>query len=120
MNGHEIVNKWLVGTTCSRWSKKPIKSILFENNTHIILKHRAHSEYCGRATGTLNCESYAELYLKSDFEENGVPSSLTGFMGKRALIRWEGRLSKKKILSDCNHIGIIFDNDYNIVTKSIS
>jgi hypothetical protein len=101
----EILKAWLQGTTCNRPACK--RSILFENDTHIVLKHNAHAEYCGRGSGTQNCEAYASLYCKAAFDLTYRHCRVTLY-GDGALLRWMGRISKAKVLAECKTIGVTF------------
>ena len=104
MTDEEILKVWLSGTTCSAWRVK--KSILLSNDTHIVLKHNAHSEYVGRThLNSLNCEAYARLYLKSNF----VGKDYTR-IGDGQLHEWRGgRISVVRIVEECKEMGIIFE-----------
>lgn len=103
---HPILSRWLWGTTCSRWVVK--RSILFENDDYIVLKHNAHSEYLGRMSGSSCCQSYAKLYRKSDMldRDNYNRKLQTGYDEMK---RWDGRISKTKVRDECRDMGIIFE-----------
>ena len=80
--------------------------MLFENDTHIVLKHNSHSTYVDRSIGTMNCGVYAKLYLKETFFTIWNIEQI----GYGEIMKWEGRqnVKKDKILNDCKNIGIIF------------
>lgn len=101
---HPILTHWLSGSTCSNWRVK--RSVLFENEHFIVLKHSSHSEYLGRWSGSVCCGSYAHLYLKSDFDKPRA----WGYGNTKPVIEWKGRLSIKKIRSDCAEQSIFFEN----------
>lgn len=96
---HPILNKWLAGTTCyTNWVGR---SVLFENEEHIVLKHNSHASYCGRATGSSTCTAYAKLYRKVDLLTDKTGYNRNLLSGDGGILQWEGRISKPKILSDC-------------------
>lgn len=104
---HPILEKWLSDTTCNKYHIK--RSVLFENETHIVLKHGSHAEYCGRFSGVQTCNAYAALYLKSDLQEGKGDRNSTlrgGLFGY--LKRWEGRINKALVLEDCARMGVVF------------
>lgn len=106
--GQEILKEWLVGTTCHRDVVK--RSVLLENDTHVVLKHNAHAEYCGRSSGVSCCQSYAKLYAKAIFDENFPDYRRSMFYGDNELLMWEGRINKTKVLADCQQqLGVIFE-----------
>jgi len=110
MTGEEILSEWLRGCTCTVWRKKPIRRILLENDTHIVLKHESHAEYINRFDGNSTCAAYAVLYLKSDIEAN--PDGLWAGLGLDkipVLKRWcGGRIAASRVRNDCAADGIIF------------
>lgn len=101
MADHPILDIWLSGTTCSHPRIK--RSVLFENDTHIVLKHSSHSEYMGRFSGVATCRAYAMLVEKTSFSNDR--DVLYGFGGIK---RWEGRINPKTVLADCAALGIVF------------
>jgi hypothetical protein len=106
---HPILDIWLEGTTCNR--NTVTKSVLFENDEYIILKHHSHAEYCGRGSGTQTCGVYACLYNKTDIAEyfKDHKYSFNTIQCKIHWKMWEGRLNKKDILQYCADVGIIFE-----------
>jgi len=105
MTSEEILRWWLSGTTCKNVYTK--RTILLENDTHILLKHGAHASYVGRVSGVVTCPAYACLYLKSIF----AIDSLSITRGQGEIKQWGGeggRLSLKKIRRDCEAFGVIF------------
>jgi hypothetical protein len=102
---HPILEQWLSGTTCHLYRIR--RSVLFENDDYIVLKHNGHATYAGRFNPclTTTCESYAKLYRKI----NLVSNSDTIKYGSNELSKWTGRIAKSKVLDDCKALGIIFD-----------
>lgn len=107
MTSEEIRAAWLVGTTCA-CRQKDVREVLFSNATHIVLRHRAHPSYCGRWTGTKNCESYAQLHRIADLL---AQTRTYGGYSAKPLIEWKGRLSLVRIRAECKAIGVQFDDN---------
>lgn len=107
---HPILQRWLGGSTCSNSTVR--RSVLFESETHIILRHYAHASYCGRMYGSKNCEAYAALYLKADFA-TARPNDRIWMLGSGHLKQWAGRLSRARVLDDCKDMGISFNDGPN-------
>lgn len=101
--GSDILKSWLVSYSCHKGSTK--RSVLFENATHVVLKHNAHAEYCDRVVGSKNCPAYAALYAKETLIN---PNSRAMLYGEGYERRWEGRISKKYILNSCKELGVFF------------
>lgn len=104
---HPILKRWLAGTTCFRNHVR--RSVLFENQTHIVLKHNSHATYVDRMSGTRCCQAYAALYRKSDLAFDAKQSNRNLLLGYGALLHWTGRISRARILAECNEMGIDFD-----------
>lgn len=103
--GDEILALWLTSTTCGRRKRE----ILFENDTHVVLRHSGHSEYIGGFTGTSYCPTYAELYEKRHLLlENGALDLGAIKYGNKEIRKWTGRLSKKQIIEDCAQMNVHF------------
>lgn len=103
---HPILRNWLAGTTCHK--RHIMRSVLFENVTHIVLKHASHGDYCGRFSGVQTCQSYAALYLKSLLQEPPGTYNQSLRTGFGYLERWEGRISMARVLADCAAMGVHF------------
>ncbi len=101
---HPILRDWLTRTTCSCYSV--LRSVLFENDEHIVLKHCSHSSWTGRFSGHETCCSYGALYLK----QNVKPSSRALSVGDGAIKKWAERISLERIQADCKVIGIDFQS----------
>ncbi len=99
-NTHPILRGWLSGSTCSAWLVK--RSVLFENDAFIVLKHNAHSSYGDRFSGSSNCPAYAALYDKAELVRQCNP------LGDGYMKKWEGRINKRQVQADCAAIGIEF------------
>lgn len=103
---HPLLKRWLVGTTCYRGYVR--RSVLFENQTHIVFKHNSHASYVDRMRGSCTCQAYAALYRKSDLALDSRQYNRNLFLGGGDLARWEGRISSARILADCKAMGIVF------------
>ncbi len=97
MNEH-TAQDWLYGTTCNPICKA---QVLFENDSHIVMRHNGHSSYCGRMLGTKYCGTYASLYHKKT-DQRGI--------GQGALKTWKGRINKRYILQDCMALDVYFES----------
>lgn len=104
--GAEILNTWLIGTTCRRPAVK--RSLLLENDLYVVLKHHSHREYCGRMTGSTTCNVYVKLYLKADFEDVRKAREAE-FYGRGSIREWGSRVTLQQIVDDCRALGITFD-----------
>lgn len=102
---HPYLDAWLRGTTCQKRHIK--REVLFENDTHIVLKHHSHAEYCGRAYGTQTCGAYAKLYEKKAFEDQCRDFLYAG-MFTACLKEWKGRINLKRVREDCKTLGVEF------------
>lgn len=100
---HALLGGWLKATTCSDYRVR--RSVLLENETHIVLKHNSHSAWCGRFSGHGTCGAYAHLYAKETL--------LTGrrnlAYGEGALKCWEGRIALSRVRFDCEALGVNFN-----------
>lgn len=105
---HPILKYWLAGTTCHR--PHIHRSVIFENADFIVLKHNSHASYCDRFTGVLNCGAYAALYRKVDIAPDAKGYNQNLFTGYGELKRWVGRITKQCVKSDCETMGIHFDD----------
>ena len=105
---HPILKNWLRGTTCHNYWVG--RSVLFENADYIVLKHNSHASYAGRFSDNGACKSYAALYRKSDLEMDATGYNRHLFEGRGHLKRWEGRISKIKVLEECREIGVVFES----------
>ena len=104
-----ILKKWLSGTTChSYWIGR---SVLFESDDYIVLKHNSHASYCGRFYDNTACKAYARLYRKSDFILDDLGYNQNLFSGHGEIKQWNGRISKSKVLDDCCDMGIVFSKE---------
>lgn len=105
MSDEAIRAAWLVGSTCARKTNE----VMFSNKTHIVLRHRPHSEWVDRGSGSAKCPSFARLYAKAGllklFERLSRGNS-TGTEG--SLKTWAGRLNHKRIREECAALGIHF------------
>lgn len=108
---HPILKNWLRGTTCHNyWIGR---SVLFENDAFIVLKHNSHAAYAGRFSDNGACRAFAALYRKSDLILDATGLNRNLFYGYGHLLRWEGRLSKAKIVAACQEQGITFPSCEN-------
>lgn len=106
--GSVILKDWLKGTDCHKDRIK--RSILFENNDYIVLKHNSHSCYSGQMLGSGCCYAYAELYKKAQLIlRPGEMYNHNLYYGYGAGKRWEGRIDKSTVMNDCKVMGINFD-----------
>lgn len=106
---HPILRNWLRATTCHNyWIGR---SVLFENADYIVLKHNSHASYCGRFSDNGACRAYAELYRKSDLALDDAGYNRNLFIGDGQIMRWEGRISKSKVMADCRDMGIFFESE---------
>lgn len=106
MNAHPILAKWLSGTTC--YCCYCARSVLFENDTHIVLKHGSHPSYVDRMAGTQTCRAYAALYRKADLSPDGADGGRTLRTGCGEIKKWEGRIAKSRIIAECHALRIEF------------
>lgn len=104
---HPLLQQWLSGTECCRWHIG--RSVLFENEHYIVLKHASHASYMGRFSGSATCESYAELYRKVDITPGSKQADYNLTTGRGELKVWWGRISRKRIADECRAMGIEFD-----------
>lgn len=103
---HPILKDWLRGTTCHNyWIGR---SVLFENEHYIVLKHNSHVSYCGRFSPSSTCKAYAALYRKADLKPDAKGWNQDLFHGSGDIKRWEGRISKTKVRDECKDLGIVF------------
>ena len=79
-----------------------------------MLKHNSHASYAGRFSDNGACKAYAKLYRKADllanepgFSRETISRNLSHGDGEMA--RWDGRISKSKVLDECKAMGITFD-----------
>lgn len=103
---HPYLDIWLRGTTCDKPHIK--REVLLESETHIVLKHGAHAEHINRFTGSLNCWSFARLYLKSDFEATAKEFDYHINLRAKYLKEWTGRINLKRVRADCEELGAVF------------
>jgi len=105
---HQILAKWLYDTTCyNYWIGR---SVLFENDDYIVLKHNSHASYCGRFYDNLACRAYAELYRKADLSLDAKGYNKNLFTGNGSLARWDGRIARSRVLADCQQMHVQFTN----------
>lgn len=100
---HPILREWLHGSTCAIYRVN--RSVLFENEDYIVLKHNAHSTYGDRMSGSGNCEAFAALYRKEDLK----PDSRNIMLGDGELKKWTGRINKRAVWLYCCSIGIVLN-----------
>lgn len=84
------------------------RSVVLENDKHVVLKHASHSAWYnkGLVYAKETCGVFAELYDKNLHKSGqGIFMVLTGLGGVK---RWPGRVNLKKIIADCAGMGIIF------------
>ncbi len=79
-----FLKTWLGGYTCSHQADL---SIFWkdDNDRFVVMKHAGHSTYCGRALGTMYCETYYSLY---DLDKKGSE-------GDKFVKQWKGRFKKE-------------------------
>lgn len=103
---HPLLDRWLSGTTCYRyWIAR---SVLFENAEYIVFKHGSYADYCGRFYDNTTCRAYAALYRKAELLTAAGQATDALLLGDGAVRRWEGRISRQRILADCRQQGIEF------------
>lgn len=105
---HPYLDVWLQGSTCHRPKRL---EVMFENDKFIVLKHRAHSDYVDRSSKSQNCEAFAHLYAKADFERHAktMPHHMAYFsMQKLALKEWTGRIYPRRVQEECAAMGVKF------------
>lgn len=108
---HPLLAKWLADTTCHNyWIGR---SVIFENENYIVLKHNSHASYCGRFSDNGACHAYAELYRKSDLALDAAGYNQNLYTGNGQLKRWEGRIARSRVLEDCRQMGINFTTEGN-------
>lgn len=58
-----LLAEWLSGTTCGLRHRK-LLSIQWQSKCgrFVVLKHKGHSEYCGRGSGTSWCGTYFHMF----------------------------------------------------------
>lgn len=84
-----FLKDWLLGCTCHHES---LRDCIWqsEDGRFVVLRHGSHPSYCGRAYGSVTCESYQHLYdlewLVQDSWYNYHPMK-----------EWKGRWNKLKI-----------------------
>jgi hypothetical protein len=101
---HSYRDAWLRGTTCAAKYRDP-REVMFENDTHIVLKHRSHAEYTGRFSGTQTCESFAKLYEKKVLKDH---LNRTGGMFAPYIKEWKGRIYPQRVKAECKDLGVEF------------
>ena len=84
------------------------RSVLFENDDYIVLKHNSHAGYAGRFSDNGACTAYAKLYRKSDLTKNEGNYNPNLTVGDGEIQKWSGRISKSKVKDDCLQMGIVF------------
>ena len=101
----DYLKAWLSLTTCAGAAVK--RSVLFENDDYIVLKHNSHSSYSGRYLGSGTCGSYAVLFRKADVDANWHDFRY-GSPRLAALKQWSGRISPSRVRAECSELGIVF------------
>ena len=81
---------------------------MFENETHIVLRHYSHAEYCGRWVGSKTCESYAKLHTKEEIAQQRLHNGHGGIF-MPWVKEWRGRINPKRVLADCKDLGVEFE-----------
>jgi hypothetical protein len=109
-SNHPLLEKWLSATTCDKvWVRR---SVLFENDTHIVLKHNSHASYCGRFYDNTACRALAKLYLKSTLLHTDASGGTPHLgQGSGELKRWDGRSSLREVFEECRQMGVSFERD---------
>ncbi len=101
----DIRDRWLAGTVCER-QRFDVREVLFANATHIVLKHRSHSEWVDRVVGVKTCTAYAQLHHR-DTLIAGMDKY--GGLFVKPMKVWTGRINRKQVLADCAMLGIVFE-----------
>lgn len=104
MSPEEIRRNWLVGTTCAA-KANDVREVMFFNETHIVLKHRSHAEYTGRAYGSSSCTAYARLYRR---DELVAAMDRRGAYHLDPIKEWTGRINPRRVLEECAELGVEF------------
>lgn len=87
---------WLQGTTC-QVSANP--TIVWQNDTFILLKHHGHTGYTDRVMGNQYCPTYYSLYHKSYVYENEYAVRY----GRDSLKTWTGRVNRREMIAECEN-----------------
>lgn len=104
MSPEDIRKNWLVGMTCA--CKRPdVREVIFANKTHIVLKHRSHSEWVDRGSGSATCTSYARLYRRNELVK---ALDDTGAWRLAPIKEWTGRISPRRVREECAALGVQF------------
>lgn len=87
------IERWPLGTTCANRCRA---RIVWENDTHIVLKHHAHNEWFSYKNHC--CGTYLALFEKAKLITHGP--RYNNSLNNQELKRWEGRWKDERVIHE--------------------